>query len=327
MNQSANSPVSRILIHAAEPDPLIEILRQRHADVSVSSCSTYGGLADALSAFRANIVYSVRFAGTLGFPRSALIENDHVRWIAVGGSGTDHLAPWDPARVTVTNSAGVAADMMSQYAIGAMLHFALDVPGLERDRRARRWEPRKVTPLDGKTLLVIGLGQTGRAVARRAKSFGLNVLGVRANSALTPFVDEVLSIDSLHEALPRADLVVVCLPLLNTTRGAIGEDAFKAMKPGAILIDLSRGGIVDQAALIRALEEGRIAGAALDVFEIEPLPAGNPLWNFENVLISPHCSSVYEGWELNSMRLFCDNLDRWRRGQPLINIVDPARGY
>ncbi|MBC8036157.1 MAG: D-2-hydroxyacid dehydrogenase [Rhizobiales bacterium] len=305
----------------------MEILRQRHPEVSVSSCSTYAGLADALKAFGADIVYSVRFAGTPGFPRSALIEDGNVRWIAVGGSGTDHLVPWDPARVTVTNSAGVAAEMMSQYAIGAMLHFALDVPGLERDRRARRWQSRKMMSLDGKTLLVIGLGQTGRAIARRAKSFGLNVLGVRANPRATPFVDEVLGTGDLHVLLPRADIVAVCLPLLATTRGSIGELAFHAMKLGAILIDLSRGGVVNQAALIRALEGRRLSGAALDVFETEPLPAENPLWQFENVLISPHCSSVYDGWELNSMRMFCDNLERWRQGKPLFNIVDPARGY
>ena len=319
--------VSRILVHDAKPDSLIEVLRQRHSDVNVASCSTYAGLAHALSASRANVVYSVRFAGAPGFPRGDLVGGRHVRWIAVGGSGTDHLAPWDPARITVTNSAGVAADMMSQYVIGAMLHFALDVPGLERDRRARRWQQRKVAPLDGKTLLVIGLGQTGRAIARRAKSFGLNVLGIRANPRTTPFVDEVSDMDDLHPLLWRADIVAVCVPLVDSTRGAIDERAFQAMKPRAILIDVSRGGVVHQAALIRALKERRLAGAALDVFETEPLPKDNPLWRLPNVLISPHCSSVYEGWELSSMRFFCDNLERWRQGRPLVNVVDPARGY
>lgn len=324
---TSGEQVARVLIHDGNPDPLMEILRQRHPGVDVSSCATYAGLAQALSASRANIVYSVRFAGAPGFPRGVLVESRNVRWIAVGGSGTDHLAPWDSARITVTNSAGVAADMMAQYAIGAMLHFALDVPGLEYDRRARRWLQRKVAPLDGKTLLVIGLGQTGRAIARRAKSFALNVLGIRANPRPTPFVDEVGNIGDLHALLPRADIVAVCVPLVDSTRGVIDERAFQAMKPGAILIDVSRGGVVQQAALIHAMEEGRLAGAALDVFETEPLPNDNPLWRFENVLLSPHCSSVYEGWELNSIRMFCDNMERWRQGEPLVNIVDPRRGY
>ena len=172
--------IPRVLVHDGAPDSLIAILRQRHPDVPVTACSTYMGLASALSASRADVVYSVRFSGASGFPRSPLVEDSNVRWIAVGGSGTDHLAPWDPTRVTVTNAAGVAAETMSQYVIGAMLHFALDVPGLERDRMNRRWQPRKIAPLDGKTLLIIGLGHTGRAIARRAKGFGLNRLDTSA---------------------------------------------------------------------------------------------------------------------------------------------------
>ena len=140
-------------------------------------------------------------------------------------------------------------------------------------------------------------------------------------------MDEVAGNDDLHVLLPRADFVAVCVPLIASTRGVIDERAFQAMKPGAILIDVSRGGVVRQAALINALDERRLAGAALDVFETEPLPADNPLWRMENVLISPHCSAVYDGWELKSMRMFCDNMDRWREGKPLVNIVDPVRGY
>lgn len=316
----------RVLVHDAEPAPLVGILRHRHPDIAITSCSTYAGLAAAISAAQADVVYTVRFAGTAGFPRSALVDGN-VHWVAVGGSGTDHLAPWDPTRVVVTNAAGVAAGMMSQFVIGAMLHFALDVPGLERDRKARHWCARKMVPLDGRVLLVVGLGRTGRAIAQRAKSFGMEVLGIRANPRPTPFVDEVAHDSDLLELLPRADFTVISVPLTPKTRGMFNVHAFGAMKKGAHLIDISRGGVVQQAALVEAIESGRLAGAALDVFETEPLPMDSVLWSLENLLISPHCSSVYEGWELNSMHLFCDNLERWRQGRTLDNVVDPVRGY
>ena len=143
----------------------------------------------------------------------------------------------------------------------------------------------------------------------------------------TPSVDRVEPVARLGELLPEADFLVVCVPLTAETRGLMDAAAFARLKPGAVLVDVSRGGVVKQAALIEALESGRLKGAALDVFETEPLPADNPLWSMENVIITPHCSSVYEGWEQRSIEMFCDNLDRWKRGETLANIVDPTRGY
>lgn len=318
----------RVLVHDAAPGPLVAILRERHPDIGIATCSTYAGLAEALARSGARIVYTVRFAGTPGFPSKPLVESGQVRWVAVGGSGTDHLNPWDPARVTVTNSAGVAADMMAEYALGAMLHFNLDVAGLDADRNARAWrKDRKMIPLAGATVLIVGLGKTGAAVARRAKAFGMTVLGVRAQPGPMPDVDEVGPVEALTALGKRADFMVVAVPLTPRTRGLIGREELSALKPGAVLIDVSRGGVVRQAELIEELRTGRLGGAALDVFDTEPLPPENPLWTFDNVILSPHCSSVYEGWEKASMRLFCDNLARWRAGEPLANVVDPLRGY
>lgn len=322
------APAETVLVHDAEPAPLAQILHERHPDVSIATCSTYEGLAGALERSGARIVYSVRFAGTPGFPRDPLIEGGQVSWVAVGGSGTDHLAPWDPRRVTVTNSAGVAADMMAEYVLGAMLHFTLDVRGLMSDRRAKHWRrDRRLSPLGGKTVTITGLGKTGAAVARRSKALGLRVLGVRARPAAMADVDEVGAIAELGDFCRRTDFLVVCVPLTPLTRGLIGREVFSALKPGAVVIDVSRGGVMDQSALVDGLRSGRLGGAALDVFESEPLPTTSALWTIENVLLSPHCSSVYEGWERNSMRLFCDNLARWRAGEPLDNVVDPRRGY
>lgn len=316
-----------IIIHADKPGPALAVLAERHPDLRVKACGNYAGLAEAIAGINAEVVYSVRFAGTPLFPRQALVESTTVRWVSVGGSGTDHLRPWDSAKVTVTNAAGVAADMVAEYVLGAMLSFSLGLPGFAVHQRARQWTVGKVEPVAGLTVLILGLGKSGQALARRAKAMEMTTLGVRAQPKPTSHVDEVHGSDRLPDLWGRADFIVCCLPLLETTRGLVGKEAFAAMKPTAVLVDVSRGGVVDEAALLAALGSGRIKGAALDVFTTEPLPADHPLWGYENVLVTPHCSSVYDGWEERSARMFVENLDRYRRGDVLANIVDPARGY
>jgi phosphoglycerate dehydrogenase-like enzyme len=184
-----------------------------------------------------------------------------------------------------------------------------------------------MTPLAGKTVLIVGLGQTGQAVAARARAFGMHVIGTRARPAPMENLDEVHAAADLPGLWERADLVVVSVPLLDSTRGLVDEGAFTAMKDSAILIDVSRGGVVDTDAFVEAMRRGAIAGAARDVFETEPLPPDSPVWELENVIVSPHCSAVYDGWNMAAFEMFMDNLERWQRGAPLRNVVDPQRGY
>ncbi|MEM1076466.1 MAG: D-2-hydroxyacid dehydrogenase [Pseudomonadota bacterium] len=316
-----------VLLHAANPEPMAADLRAKVPDVDVQTCSDYASLPGLINAFAPDVVYTVRFAGTPGFPRDALFAKNGPRWIANGGAGTDHFGVWDPDRVTVTNAAGVAADMMAEYVMGCFLHFTLDVPGLQRDKARRAWTDRLVKPLKGKTLLVVGLGHTGRAIAARASAFGMTVLGTRARPRPMKDVDEVQSASSLINLLPRADFVAVATPLTSETQGLLGHASFSAMKNGTILADVSRGGVIVQDALVAALESGHVAAAALDVFETEPLPTTSPLWEFDNLIISPHCSSVYDGWDQASFDLFLNNLSNWLTGAPLFNVVEPTRGY
>jgi phosphoglycerate dehydrogenase-like enzyme len=317
----------KLIVHYDQPELVLDILRQRHPDADIACSTDYASLPGILERERPEVLYTIRFAGTPNYPRAAVIGTPTLRWISVGGSGVDHLGAWDPARLTVTNAAGAAAEMMAEYVIGGLLHFSLGFDRFARHQKAREWTAGTVASLRGRTLAILGLGKTGQAIARLAKAFGMTVIGIRARPAPTQQVDRVEPMTRLHDVLAAADCVALCLPLSAATRGLLDAAAFAAMRPGAVLADISRGGIVQQAALVEALGAGRLRGAVLDVFETEPLPADNPLWQMENVVITPHCSSVYDGWERRSMEMFCDNLDRWQRGVPLQNVVDPGRGY
>ena len=319
------SPV--VVLHTDELGPALDVARAAHPDLTFHGCDSYAALPGTIAETEAEVVYTVRFAGTPEFPRESLLESPTVRWVSVGGSGTDHLGTWDADSVTVTNAAGVAADMMAEYAICALLHFSLDLPGFRRAQVARKWVAGRVRPIAGQTLLILGVGQTGSAIAARAKAMGMTTLGIRAHPEAMDNLDEMHPVDALTALLPQADAVAVCVPLLRSTRGIVDAAAIAAMKPGAVLVDVSRGGVVDQTELASALASGRLRGAALDVFETEPLPETSPFWTMENVIVTPHCSSVYDGWTLKSVAMFCDNLWRYRRGETLANIVDPERGY
>ena len=316
-----------VILHTDNAEASREVLEKKHPDLSIRTCNSYEGLAGLISETGAEVVYSVRFNGTPGFPRDVLVNSESVRWVSVAGSGTDHLAPWDSGHVTVTNAAGVAAEMMSQYVLGVMLHFSLGFPTYRAAQARQEWLIGEVEPIDGKTVLILGLGKTGQAVAARSKLMGLNTLGVRANPKDTPHVDEVHSMSGLDALWERADFLAVCVPLLESTRGLVNQVAFNRMKSSAVVIDISRGGVIEESALISALDSGKIRGAGLDVFSTEPLAKGHRLWDYENVIITPHCSAVYAGWDLKSVEMFAENLTRYRQGQALWNIVDPARGY
>ena len=317
----------KLIVHFDQADRVLDIVARRHPKVAVAVCRDYPALPEMLAREQPEVLFTVRFAGTPNFPRRAILAAPSLKWVSVGGSGTDHLTPWDTAKLTVTNAAGVAAEAMAQYIIGGILHFTLGFSGFARHQRDHAWSAGTVDTVAGRTMAILGLGKTGQAVAKVAKALGMQVIGIRARPLPTANVDRVEPMEHLKTVLGLADFVVVCLPLTPATRGLLDAAAFDALKPGAVLVDVSRGSIVRQAALLDALKSGHLKGAVLDVFETEPLPKDSPLWDMENVIVTPHCSSVYGGWERRSVEMFCDNLDRWQRGETLQNVVDPGRGY
>jgi phosphoglycerate dehydrogenase-like enzyme len=257
-----------------------------------------------------------------------------LRWVQATSAGAGEqvgaagLSREELERVTVTSAAGVHAGPLAEWALLGLLAFAKDLPRLLDDQHAHRWGHYPVGELSGRTLLIVGLGQIGEEVARLAAAFGMRVIGVnRSGTADSRDVHEIHRTAELNQCLPEADAIVISAPLTDETRGLIDAAAIARCKPGTILVNVGRGGVVDEAAMIEALRSGRLAGAALEVFAREPLPADSPLWDLPNVLVSPHTAGLSVREDERIVSLFVENLGRYLRGQPLRNRVDPELLY
>ena len=312
-----------VLIAHDAPDDFRDLLTARLPDVEFVYATTAQGVIDALTRHDPEVVFSIKHPGFPGPAHTPIPAHPSVRWIQIGGSGFDHLLPWDAARVTVTNGAGVLAPYLAESVTGAMLALGCGFLSYVGQQRARQWNPVAFTPLRDRTLLVVGFGRIGECVACNAKALGMRVLAIRGTPAPHPAADEMHGPDALPALLPEADFVSLHVRLNAATRGLLSRERLAAIKPGAYLINTSRGPVVDEAALIDALRSGHLGGAYLDVFETEPLPADSPLWAMPNVLITPHASDNIHGWPRRFAELFANNLARWRAGEPLLNPVTP----
>ena len=279
-----------------------------------------------------------------GMLREAWAHARDLRWIHHGGAGVDPLLFPELVHsdVVLTNSGGVFDRAIAEYVLGLVLAFAKDLSRTVDLQRQREWLHRESERIDGKTVVIVGAGSIGREIGRLLHAAGMRVLGVArrarpADPRATPggpagrgvdtAFERVAAIDELHVVLPEADYVVLSLPLTNETRGVFGAAAFARMKPTARFINVGRGAVVDEAALVDALRSRRIAGAALDVFAGEPLPSNHLLWEMPGAIVSPHMSGDFQGWPAAVSGLFVENFNRWHAGRPLLNVVDKARGY
>jgi phosphoglycerate dehydrogenase-like enzyme len=200
-----------------------------------------------------------------------------------------------------------------------------------RNQMAGRWEQFDITEITGQTVGIMGYGDIGRAVATRVRAMGMRVLAVKRHGPplynVDPLVDQIYSPEHRIEMISRCDYIVASAPLTPETRGMIGEAEFAAMKPSAVVINVGRGPVIDEDAMLKALTGGSIKGAGLDVFTHEPLPDGHPFYRLENVLLSPHCADHTADWLEQAMRFFLENFERFRKGEPLRNVVDKKLGY
>jgi phosphoglycerate dehydrogenase-like enzyme len=245
------------------------------------------------------------------------------------GAALQVAEPGELDGLVVTTASGVHAGPLAEFAILGMLAFAKDLPTLQRDQRERRWgEQRPVGELRGQTLLLVGVGEIGTETARLASAFGMHVLAVkRTLEGAVPHVDELHPVSELRALVGRADAIVVTLPATDATRGLLDAETLAAVKPGAVLVNVGRGAVIDEEALAERLQDGTLGGAALDVFAEEPLPADSPLWGLENVIVTPHSIALVEAEEERIVELFADNLRRRLAGAPLRNALDPEVLY
>ncbi|MBU4074278.1 MAG: D-2-hydroxyacid dehydrogenase [Proteobacteria bacterium] len=265
------------------------------------------------------------------FPRNLMDRVSRLKWIQTMTAGVDQL-PEEilKSRVRITNASGIHGTSMGEVVLEMMLMFVKDAPACFQMKQNREWKRYKPKLLRGQTAGILGLGAVGREIARLCKAFDMKVIGSRrSNGPERPFpeVDRVYPRERLPELLAASDFVVLALPLTKETRGMIGEKELRSMKPGACLINVARGAIVDEGTLLRALEEKWIAGAGLDVFAKEPLPPESKFYALPNVIFSPHISGEMPDYELRATDVFCENLSRYLADEPFLHEVDKEKEY
>ncbi len=265
-------------------------------------------------------------------PKDLISRAPRLKWAQMMSAGVDRLVGselWE-SPVTITNVSGVTAVPISEFVLSLMLMFVKQAPLCFELKARKEWKWVNLTVLRSKSVGIVGLGSIGREVARLAKAFGMEVLATRRTvkkQARARYVDHLLPPQQLHQLLERSDFVVLTLPLTQDTNKLIGEKELFKMKSSAYLINISRGGIVDEPALVKALEEKRIAGAGLDVFATEPLPSESKLWDLKNVIYSPHASGGMEDYMVQAVDVFIKNLKRYLQGKKLFNVIDKKNGY
>jgi phosphoglycerate dehydrogenase-like enzyme len=269
--------------------------------------------------------------GWARFPERALQWAPRLRWILATSAGVDKLPAAVAARVLLTNGNGLGAEPIAEHVIGGLLMLARGAPQYLRQQTEHRWERSfQAREIAGMTMGVIGMGAIGRAVARRSRALGLRVIGVRRSAGERgpdAQADVVCPPEDLPYVLAESDVIVLATPLTPETRGLISAPQLAAMRSGAYLINIARGPVVDEPALVEALRNGQVGGAALDVFATEPLPAESPLWDLPNLIITPHVAASSDRSRERIQELVCENLRRYIGGEPLRNMVDLSRGY
>ena len=313
-------------VFIVRPDQYEQAL-QRHPDVAARIRTTWGWDQDiyAQEARTADAMITYRF------PHQRLkADAPGLKLLQILGAGVDYLLPldWVPPGVTVLTNSGAHVPKAAQSALMALLMLNARVPELTWCQRRREWNRIFTSTLEGKTLLIVGVGQIGGGAATHAKNFGMRVIGTRRSGAPHPDVEQMHKPEALHDLLPQADFVLVNTALTPETRFIISDQEFALMRDGAGFVNMSRGGLVDPAALDRALRSGKLSGAIIDVTYPEPPPTDWPYWDTPNLVITPHVlSDDIENYVPRTLDLFFNNLRHHFAGEPLTNVVDLGRNY
>lgn len=277
---------------------------------------------------KADILFDFDLLDPANLPKNA----PNVRWVQSTSSGIGEFLKktgLDQSDITVTTAAGVHSRALAEFTMLGILHFFRDVPKLNQMKAAKHWERYTVRGLQGARVLVVGLGAVGREIASYAAHFGMDVWGTRRSteSALPEGVTRLVQKDELRDALSKVDALVLACPLTAETTLMIDRPEIAALKPGAVVVNVARGAVINEEALTDALQSGQISGAALDTFTVEPLPKESRLWELPNVIISPHSASTVAAENGRIVDIFLDNLDRYLGGRKLRNEFEHTRGY
>ena len=322
------STLPTLLVLADGTENQLRMLEPFRERVRIVIGPTLQSVADAAPIADALLIWTA----SRDLVQQVFAQTPRLRWVHSRSAGLDSLLfpALVDSPVPLTNSSGVYSRSLGEFVALGVLFFAKDLHRMQRNQADGRWAPYDVDMAEGKTMGIVGYGDIGRAAARLAKGLGMHVIALRRRpeqSQGDPLVDEVMGNDRLHELMARSDYVVVTAPLTPDTRGLVSAQAIAAMKPGAVMINVGRGAVIDEPALIDALRQQRIRGAALDVFAQEPLPDGHPMYGLDNLLLSPHCADHTLTWIDDAMVFFTDNLERFLRGEPLRNVVEKRLGY
>jgi phosphoglycerate dehydrogenase-like enzyme len=326
-------------------DEQLDLLREVSPELAVTqvTCRNEKDVASALASHP-----GVEVLYTFHVPVDLLDAAPRLRWLQLHSAGADHILdhPIMRSEIALSTASGIHATPIAEYVFASILAHRWRVPlwthcQRESEWPSGRWGLYARPELRGSTMGIIGYGSIGREVGRIARAFGMRVLALRRSSGRTErgyavantgdprgtAPDQIYPAEELHRMLPQCDYVVVALPLTHATQHFIGEAELRAMRPGAYLVNIARGAVIDEGALTMALREAWIAGAGLDVFEQEPLPSASPLWALDNALISPHVAGFTPNYDQRAVELFARNLARYLSGDPLLNLVDKTRGY
>jgi phosphoglycerate dehydrogenase-like enzyme len=312
-----------VLVLAAEKDPELALL----APIPHLLGNTLEAFGESVR--EAEVI--LHWSGSRDLLRQVFLATPRVHWVHSRSAGLDRVLFPElvASAVPLTNGSGVFSASLGEFALTAILFFAKDLARMRRNQRARRWEQFNVDEIAGQIVGIVGYGDIGRAVAARLHALGMRVLALKRHAITQPdpLIAQFFKPEEVPALLAASDYVVVAAPPTAETHHMISDAAFAAMKPSAVLINVGRGPVVDQAALLRALDQEKIRGAGLDVFEQEPIPHDDPIWSYENVLVSPHCADHTKTWLRDAMRFFLAQYERFTRGEPLQNIVEKQLGY
>ncbi|MGZ9584431.1 D-2-hydroxyacid dehydrogenase [Paenibacillus marinisediminis] len=305
-------------------DEMLQRLQADYPEVCIHKCKSLEDASERALQSEVLVAYNSQMKA------ETLNRMPNLRWIQAFSAGVDNLPlhELEAQSITVTTSSGAHKIPMAEFAFGLMLQEVKSLIPLYQSQQQAQWN-RKQTfgELDSMTIAILGTGAIGEEIARRAKVFGMQTIGVNRSGRKVEHFDIIYTQHDTDKALVVADFVIVVAPLTSYTRSWLNENSMRCMKPEAVLMNLGRGELIDEQALILLLQERAIKKAYLDVFQIEPLPADSPLWTLDNCIVTPHISAISERYNERCLSIFMHNLNCYRKQETMMNIVEAERGY